>query len=176
LGERLGVRGKKELVMKLEKAIGNHLRGKGWTLSIAESCTGGLVCDRITNIPGSSDYFEGGMVTYSIRAKARHLAIPLAYIEKYDPVSSEVAGRMALGVRTAFRTTLGLSVTGIAGPTGGTPQRPVGRVFIAIAQGKRTWLRKLSLKGSRQKIKKEAAQESLKFLYDYLMRYESKGR
>jgi PncC family amidohydrolase len=162
--------------MKLEKLIGDLLRKKGWTLSIAESCTGGLICDRITNISGSSDYFEGGMVTYSIRAKARHLAIPLAYIEKYDPVSSEVARGMALGVRMTFRTTLGLSITGIAGPKGGTPQKPVGRVFIAMAHGKRTWLRKLSLKGSRKKIKREAAQESLKFLYDYLMRYEPKGR
>ncbi len=154
--------------MILEKAIGTILRDKGWTLSIAESCTGGLVCDRITNVPGSSDYFEGGMVTYSNHAKARHLAIPLAYIEKYGPVSSQVARRMAQGVRRALHTTFGLSITGVAGPTGGTLKTPVGTVFIGIAHSKGEWVKELSLKGSRRKIKREAAEESLKFLYEYL--------
>ena len=106
--------------MKLEKAIGDLLRERGWTLSIAESCTGGLICDRITDIPGSSDYFEGGMVNYSNESKAKHLGIPLDYIRKYGAVSPQVARKMAQGVRETFRTTFGLSTTGVAGPTGGT--------------------------------------------------------
>ena len=79
--------------MKLEKIIGDRLRERGWTLSIAESCTGGLISDRLTDVPGSSDYFEGGMVTYSNESKAKHLGIPLDYIKNYGAVSPQVAGR-----------------------------------------------------------------------------------
>lgn len=153
----------------LEKAIGNLLRQKGWTLSIAESCTGGLVSDRITNVSGSSDYFMGGMVTYSNESKAEYLGIPLDYIKRYGAVSPQVARKMVQGVRKAFGTTFGLSTTGVAGPTGGTKRSPVGRVFIGIASGKRGWMRKLDLKGSRREIKKEAAERSLEFLYKILI-------
>ena len=155
--------------MKLEKAISNRLRKKGWTLSIAESCTGGLVCDRITNVSGSSEYFMGGIVTYSNESKAEHLGIPSAIIKRYGAVSSQVARKMAQGVRKAFNTTFGLSTTGVAGPTGGTRRSPVGRVFIGIASGKRTWVRKLDLKGSRREIREKAAEESLEFLYQILI-------
>jgi nicotinamide-nucleotide amidase len=152
--------------MKLEKAIGNRLREKGWTLSIAESCTGGLVCDRITNVSGSSDYFMGGMVTYSNESKAEHLSIPLGFIKKYGAVSPQVARRMAQGVRKAFHTTFGLSTTGVAGPTGGTKRSPIGRVFIGFTNGKKAWVRKLDLKGNRREIKKKATEKSLEFLYE----------
>jgi nicotinamide-nucleotide amidase len=170
------VRGRSNLDVDIERAIGDLLRAKGWTLSIAESCTGGLVSDRITNVSGSSDYFEGGMVTYSIRAKARYLAIPLQYIERYGAVSAQVARRMAQGVRKAFHTMYGLSTTGVAGPTGGTEETPVGTVFIAISSGKKTSVKKGNLKGSRRKIKEEAAEMSLRFFYDQLIEYESKQR
>jgi nicotinamide-nucleotide amidase len=156
----------------LEKTIGDHLRKKGWTLSIAESCTGGLVCDRITNISGSSDYFMGGMVTYSNESKAEHLGIPLDYIKRYGAVSPKVARMMAQGVRKTFSTTFGLSTTGVAGPTGGTKRSPIGRVFIGIASGKRTCVRKLDLKGSRREIKKEAAEKSLQFFYKKMSHQE----
>ncbi len=149
--------------MKLEEGIGNLLREKGWTLSIAESCTGGLICDRITNISGSSDYFMGGMVTYSNESKARHLGIPLDYIKRYGAVSPQVARKMAQGVRKAFSTTFGLSTTGVAGPTGGTKRSPIGRVFIGFASGRRSWVKKLDLKGSREEIKKKAAEKALQF-------------
>ena len=149
--------------MKLEKAIGNLLREKSWTLSIAESCTGGLICDRITNISGSSDYFMGGMVTYSNESKAEHLGIPLNDIRRYGAVSSQVARRMAQGVRKAFHTTFGLSTTGVAGPTGGTKRSPIGRVFIGICDGKRTWVKRLDLKGSRREIKEKATEKALQF-------------
>jgi nicotinamide-nucleotide amidase len=159
--------------MKLEKIIGDHLREKGWTLSIAESCTGGLVCDRITDVSGSSDYFEGGMVTYSNASKEKYLGIPMNDIKKYGSVSAQVAKKMAQGVRKAFHTTFGLSTTGVAGPTGGTKRSPIGRVFIGFADGKRTWVKKLDLRGSRREIKEESARLSLKYLYDFITKIHS---
>jgi PncC family amidohydrolase len=155
--------------MRLEKTIGNLLRERGWTLSIAESCTGGLICDRITDVPGSSDYFEGGMVNYSNESKAKHLGIPLNYIRKYGAVSPQVARKMAQGVRETFRTTFGLSTTGVAGPTGGTKRSPLGRVFIGVASGKRTWVRQEDFKGGRREIKKEATEKALLFFYEKLI-------
>jgi nicotinamide-nucleotide amidase len=156
--------------MKIEKLIGDHLRNKGWTLAIAESCTGGLICDRITNISGSSDYFEGGMVTYSNESKAKHLGIPLDYIKRYGAVSPQVAKKMAQGVRKAFHTTFGLSTTGVAGPTGVTRRAPIGRVFIGLTDGRRTWVKKLDLKRGRIEIKRKATERSLEFLYEILSR------
>jgi nicotinamide-nucleotide amidase len=153
----------------LEKTIGDHLRNKGWTLSIAESCTGGLVSDRITDISGSSDYFMGGMVNYSNESKAKHLGIPLDYINRYGAVSPQVARKMAQGVRKAFHTTFGLSTTGVAGPTGGTKRSAIGRVFIGISDGRRTWVRKEDLKGNRRMIKRKAAEKSLEFFYEILV-------
>ena len=159
--------------MKLEKFVGDFLRQNGWTLSIAESCTGGLICDRITDVSGSSDYLMGGMVTYSNESKATHLGIPLDYIKKYGAVSPQVAGRMAQGVREAFNTTFGLSTTGVAGPTGGTKRSPVGRVFIGLAAGKKVWVKKLDLRGGRRVIKEKATEKALQFFYEALT--HSKG-
>jgi PncC family amidohydrolase len=156
--------------MKLEKVIEEYLREMGWTLSIAESCTGGLISDRLTDVPGSSDYFEGGMVTYSNESKAKHLGIPLDYIKKYGAVSPQVARKMAQGVRKAFNTTFGLSTTGVAGPTGGTKRAPIGKVFIGFTNGRRTWVRREDFKGSRREIKRKAAERSLKFFYETLIR------
>jgi PncC family amidohydrolase len=151
--------------MKLEKLIGDLLRERGWTLSIAESCTGGLVCDRITDVPGSSDYFEGGMVNYSNESKAKHLRISLDYVKKYGAVSPQVARRMAQGVRKAFVTSFGLSATGVAGPAGGTKRSPIGRVFIGFTDGRRIWVKKLNLKGNRREIKEKATEKALQFFY-----------
>ena len=159
--------------MKLEKVIGDLLREKGWTLSIAESCTGGLICDRITDVSGSSDYFMGGMVNYSNESKAKHLGIPLDYIKRYGAVSPQVARRMAQGVRKGFNTTFGLSTTGVAGPTGGTKRSPIGRVFIGLTAGRKVWVKKLDLKGMRRKIKEEATENALQFFYETLAK--SKG-
>jgi len=154
--------------MKLEKTIGELLRERRWTLAIAESCTGGLICDRITDVSGSSDYFMGGMVTYSNASKAKHLGIPLNYIKQYGAVSPQVAKKMAQGVRKTFNTTFGLSTTGVAGPTGGTKRSPVGRVFIGLAEGRKVWVKKLNLKGTRREIKKESSRLSLRYLYDFI--------
>ena len=155
--------------MKLEKAIGDLLREREWTLSIAESCTGGLICDRITDITGSSDYFEGGMVTYSNESKAKHLEITLNYIKRYGAVSPQVARKMAQGVRKAFGTTFGLSTTGVAGPTGGTKRAPIGRVFIGLANGRKTWVRREDLRGSRKEIKRKTSEKALQFFYERLI-------
>ena len=157
------------LTMKLEKAIGDLLREKKWTLSIAESCTGGLICDRITNVSGSSDYFMGGMVTYSNESKAKHLGVPPGNIKKYGAVSPQVAKKMAQGVRKIFGTTFGLSTTGVAGPTGGTKRSPIGRVFIGLAAGRKVLVKKLDLKGTRRGIKEEATETALRFLYEKLV-------
>ena len=155
--------------MKLEKLIGYYLRNKGWTFAIAESCTGGLICDRITDVSGSSDYFMGGMVNYSNESKTRHLGIPLEDIKKYGAVSPQVAKKMAQGIRKAFNATFGLSSTGVAGPTGETKKKPVGLVFIGVSNRNRNWVIKLNLKGSRRDIKKQAANSSLEFLYKILI-------
>ncbi len=154
---------------KLEKTIGDCLIKRKWTLSIAESCTGGLICDRITNVSGSSDYFMGGMVNYSNESKARHLGVPLDDIKKYGAVSPQVAKKMAQGVRKAFGTNFGLSTTGVAGPTGGTKRAPIGRVFIGLTHGGRSWIWKEDLKGSRREIKEKAAEKALKFFYEILV-------
>lgn len=153
----------------LEKIIGDHLRKRGWTLSIAESCTGGLICDRITDVPGSSDYYEGGMVTYSNKPKTELLGVPEAYIKRFGAVSPQVARKMAQGVRKAFGTTFGLSTTGVAGPTGGTKRAPVGRVFIGLTAGRKIWVRKLDLKGTRREIKEKATEKALQSLYEILV-------
>ncbi len=149
----------------LEKTIGDLLRERGWTLSIAESCTGGLVCDRITDVSGSSDYFMGGMVTYSNESKTEHLGVPSNDIKKYGAVSPQVARKMAQGVQKTFDTTFGLSTTGVAGPTGGIKRSPVGRVFIGLAAGGKVWVKKLNLKGNRREIKEKATEKALQFFY-----------
>ncbi len=154
--------------MKIEKAIGDLLRERGWTLSIAESCTGGLICDRITDVSGSSNYFMGGMVTYSNKSKSKHLGVPSKDIKKYGAVSPQVAKKMAQGVRKTFDTTLGLSTTGVAGPTGGTQRSPVGRIFIGLVSGRKVWLKKLDLKGNRIEIKEKATEKALQYFYETL--------
>lgn len=156
--------------MKIEKTIGDLLRRKGWTLSVAESCTGGLICDRITDVPGSSDYFMGGMVNYSNESKEKHLGVSKADIGKYGAVSPQVAKQMAQGVRKAFHTTFGLSTTGIAGPTGGSKGKPIGLVFIGLAKGKRTWVMQLNLEGRRREIKEKATEKALQYIYETVLK------
>ncbi len=155
--------------MKLEKVIGDLLRERKWTLSIAESCTGGLICDRITNVSGSSNYFMGGMVTYSNESKAKYLGVPLDDIKRYGAVSRPVAKKMAQGVRKGFNTTFGLSTTGVAGPTGGTKRSPMGRVYIGISKGNKTWVSKEDFQGDRREIKKKATKKCLQLLHGILL-------
>jgi nicotinamide-nucleotide amidase len=119
----------------LEAVTGRALRARGWTLAVAESCTGGLVGHRLTQVAGSSTYFERGFVVYSNAAKQALLGVPEAILRRHGAVSGECASAMAEGARAHAHTDLGLAVTGIAGPDGGTPAKPVGTVFVALAGG-----------------------------------------
>lgn len=119
--------------MKPEVAVGELLVKRGLTLAVAESCTGGLICHRLTNVPGSSRYLEGGVVAYSYAAKERLLGVDHETLYEHGAVSEETAREMADNVRRAFGTDIGLSATGIAGPTGGLPGKPVGLVYIALS-------------------------------------------
>jgi PncC family amidohydrolase len=158
--------------VKPEERLGGLLREKGLRLAVAESCTGGLIASRITDVAGSSEYFDAGVVVYSNQAKQRLLSVPAESIEAHGAVSREVAEKMAEGVRTATGSDLGLAVTGIAGPTGGSPEKPVGTVYIGLATktgtGARTFFRKFQFSGGRLEIKAQTSTEALQFAIDLL--------
>ena len=153
----------------LEGVVGELLSEKGATLAVAESCTGGLLGSRITDISGSSDYFNRGIVAYSNIAKIEELGIPQELIENHGAVSLEVAKAMAKSVRRLSRTDYGIGITGIAGPTGGTPDKPVGLVYIGVASEAGTRVEKFILLGSRKKIKFQSAQKALEMLREFLL-------
>lgn len=152
----------------LEGLVAGLLTEKNLTLAVAESCTGGLIADRLTDIPGSSAFFERGVVVYSNRSKTDILGVPEEVIEKFGAVSEQVAVLMAEGVRRIGKTDLGLAVTGIAGPTGGTEEKPVGTVFIAFADGRNTRCRHYSFRWDRRRNKTISSQAALMMLKKYL--------
>ena len=154
---------------KLEALVGQLLRERHATLAVAESCTGGLIASRLTDIPGSSDYFERGVVAYSFEAKEEILAVPPQIIKASGAVSLEVARFMAEGVRRLGGTTFGLAATGIAGPTGGTPEKPVGLVYIALAWDGGHVEREHRFHGGRELVKYRAAQMALEMLRRHLL-------
>ncbi|PSP55693.1 CinA family protein [Halobacteriales archaeon QS_1_67_19] len=117
----------------IEERIGDALRGADATIAVAESCTGGLVGSLLTDVPGSSDYFDRGLVTYSYDAKLEQLGVPREDLDDNGAVSEPVARAMARGVRDTADTTFGVATTGIAGPTGGSDEKPVGTVFVGVA-------------------------------------------
>ncbi len=133
-------------------------------LAVAESCTGGLLAHRITNVPGSSRYFERGLVTYSNRAKMELLAVPAALLRRHGAVSSEVAAAMVRGVCRGAGVTAGLAVTGIAGPGGGSAAKPVGLVFIAGLVDAELVVERHQFAGRRLEIKNQAAEQALRLL------------
>jgi nicotinamide-nucleotide amidase len=148
----------------LEELVGLKLRRHGASLAVAESCSGGLICHRLTNIPGSSDYFLGGVVTYSNHAKMDLLQVPPETIGRTGAVSADTARAMALGVQQRFHSTYGLAVTGIAGPGGGTPEKPVGTVHLALAGPCGVEARQHFFHGNREMIKILTAQTALDWL------------
>jgi nicotinamide-nucleotide amidase len=148
----------------MEEVVGLRLAVNGFTLAVAESCTGGLVAHRLTEVPGSSNYFMEGVVTYSNEAKTRLLGVPAELIERHGAVSAEVAEAMAEGVKRRAATDFGLSVTGIAGPDGGTPEKPVGLVYISLADDAHTEHRRIMLPGDRHLIRWRASQAALDLL------------
>jgi nicotinamide-nucleotide amidase len=137
----------------LEEVVGKSLKMRGYTLATAESCTGGLLAGRITDVPGSSEYFLEGVVSYSNEAKINLLGVPKKLIEIHGAVSEQVAGAMAAGIRKRAGSTFGISVTGVAGPGGGSPEKPVGLVYIALADESQTTTRKFIFPGDRQFIR-----------------------
>jgi nicotinamide-nucleotide amidase len=137
----------------LEEVVGQSLKMRGYTLATAESCTGGLLAGRITDVPGSSEYFLEGVVSYSNEAKIDLLGVRKKLIETHGAVSEQVAGAMAAGIRKRAGSTFGVGVTGVAGPGGGSPEKPVGLVYIALADDSQTTTRKFIFPGDRQFIR-----------------------
>ena len=160
----------------LEGLIAGLLTEKKMTIAVAESCTGGLIADRLTDIPGSSAFFERGVVAYSNQSKTDILGVPEDVIAEFGAVSREVAVLMAEGAKAIGRTDLGLSTTGIAGPTGGTEAKPVGTVYIALADGKNTLCRHYTFRWDRRRIKSISSQAALIMLKKYLMGETEDGR
>lgn len=149
---------------QLETVVASLLKEKNKTVSIAESCTGGLISDLLTNIPGISKHFKAGMVTYSNESKIKHLNVNQQTLITYGAVSEQTASEMALGIAEAAEVDIGLAVTGIAGPDGGSAVKPVGLVYIAIASGRTVKVEKYLLNGDRVRIKYTAAKTALDLL------------
>ena len=148
----------------MEEVVGLKLSVAGYTVSVAESCTGGLIAQRLTEVPGSSKYFIEGVVAYANDAKTRTLGVEPMLLLQHGAVSAPVAEAMAEGIRKRAGTDFGLSVTGIAGPGGGTEEKPVGLVYIALADDVKTEHRKIQLPGDRQLIRWRASQAALDML------------
>jgi nicotinamide-nucleotide amidase len=158
--------------MTIDEVVAGLFMQQGLTLALAESCTGGMVAQRITSISGSSRYFLEGAVTYSNVAKTRQLGVDAALLVEKGAVSSEAASAMAKGVRLAAGSDLGLAVTGIAGPDGGTDDKPVGTVFISLAAPDGCWTKRFQFSGSRDEIRTITAWTALDWLRRYLLKKE----
>lgn len=158
-------------VDSLEALVVDALRAAGKTLATAESCTGGLLAKRITDVAGSSDVFEMGCVTYANRVKEKLLGVPHETLEAHGAVSEETARAMAEGIVRASGADIGVGITGIAGPGGGTAEKPVGLVYIALSDGKSTWVAKRQPAGrmkSREWHRHCAASKALDMVRRYL--------
>lgn len=154
---------------RLEEVVGAMLRERGLWIATAESCTGGLLASRLTDVPGSSDYVERGVICYSNRAKTELLAVPDALIREHGAVSEPVGLAMAGGVRDLSRTDLGVAITGIAGPSGGTAEKPVGTVVVALAWAGGQRARTMWFPGDREHVKFFASQAALDVVRRYLL-------
>lgn len=158
----------------LEVVIGERLRQRGMKLAVAESCTGGLIGHRLTDVPGSSDYYLGSVTAYAFEAKRRLLGVRADTLREFGAVSRETALEMARGVRQAMvdetrpDDVVGLSVTGIAGPGGGTPEKPVGLVWIGLSTPQGEWAWQYRWPYDRTGNKAASAQQALQLLLDYL--------
>ena len=131
------------------------------TVSVAESCTGGLLGGRITSVSGSSDYFLGGVIAYSDRAKNKLLGVSMKTLETFGAVSEQCASEMAIGARRLLGSELAIAITGIAGPLGGTPGKPVGTVYIATALGNEAAIKRFQFSGDRESIRAQSVEAAL---------------
>jgi nicotinamide-nucleotide amidase len=145
----------------MEAVVGDALQRRGWRIATAESCTGGMLAGRLTDVPGSSAYVLGGIVAYSNSVKVRDLGVPASLLEAHGAVSEEVARMMATHVRERFAADVGVSVTGIAGPAGGTPSKPVGTVWIAVATSTGVVARQFQFPGDRDAIRRHSTAAAL---------------
>jgi nicotinamide-nucleotide amidase len=153
----------------LEEIVGSLLREKGWTLALAESCTGGYLSHRMTRVAGASDYFKAGAVVYSNEAKIRFLGVKETTLEQHGAVSCETAIEMAEGIRRQASANIALSVTGVAGPTGGCSKTPVGTVWIGVAHLHGGEARRFRFHGDREHVIQGASQAALHWLRTTLL-------
>jgi len=158
----------KTLQSTLESLLGQLLRERGWKLATAESCTGGLVADRITDTPGSSEYFLGGFVSYAYEAKVASLGVSWDTLQRYGAVSRETVLEMARGARNALGADVAISVSGIAGPGGGLPQKPVGTTWIGLVTPEGEQAEVFYWKGDRRENKVLSAEQAIKMAIEYL--------
>jgi PncC family amidohydrolase len=155
-------------VEKIEEIVGSLLVQRNLTLAVAESCTGGLVGHMITNVPGSSAYFLGGVLAYANQTKENLLGLNKGTIEKFGAVSQETVLEMADGVRKQVQADIGLSVSGIAGPGGGTSEKSVGLVWIGLSTLNFAKAQSFNFLGDRSEVKQQSAKQALQILYQFL--------
>lgn len=155
--------------MRIEEKVARSLIRTKKTLAIAESCTGGLLSNRLTNIPGSSNFLKLAVVAYSNEAKTKLLKVPQETIRKYGAISTQTAISMAQGIRKTLKTDFGIGITGIAGPTGGTKSKPVGLTYIAVCTKVETLCLECRFQGTRTSIKTQATTQALQLLHEFLI-------
>ncbi len=154
--------------MSLEETLGDLLRNQEKTIAVAESITGGLISDLITNVPGSSQYFLASIVSYSNESKVQLLGVRKETLQDFGAVSKETALEMAEGVRNRIGSDIGASVTGIAGPSGATEVKPVGLVYFCVSDGRKLSREREVFKGDRMEVKKQAAEHLLRKMIVFL--------
>ena len=152
----------------LEVVIGRLLKQRGMTVAVAESCTGGLVSHRITDVPGSSAYYNGSVIAYSYAIKEKMVGVRRETLDRHGAVSQQTALEMAKGARQVLCADVALAVTGVAGPGGGTPEKPVGLVYIALATSDGEWVEQYHWNGTRRENKERSAEAALDLLHRYL--------
>jgi len=152
----------------LEMQVGRLLHARGLKLALAESCTGGLLSSRITDVPGSSEYFLGGVVAYAYEAKVALLNVSWDTLNTKGAVSRETVLEMARGIRNVLKSDIAISVSGIAGPGGGTPEKPVGTTWIGFVTEREEWAQIFHFSGDREENKNSAVEAALKMLLDCL--------
>ena len=153
----------------VEQEVGHLLRQKGLTLGVVESATGGLISHLITNVPGSSDYYKGSVTAYSNEVKIKVVGVKEDTINKYGAVSPQVAEEMAQGGRKLLAADICLADTGIAGPSGATPEKPLGLFYIGLSHQAGTYSQKHNFQGNRGQNKRDAAEAALSWLMEYLI-------
>ena len=152
----------------MENEVGKILLEKKLTIACAESCTGGLLTSRLTDVAGSSAYVQGSIVSYSNEIKNSVLKVDAETLKNFGAVSEQTARQMSANVREIFKTDIGVGITGIAGPGGGSAEKPVGTVYISVSNSKLTTVKKFNFSGSRREIKNQSCNAALTLLKDFV--------